>query len=77
MNNNFGGSTSTQWFCVYHSWSNLNLKMIGFEERGNPDYSEKNIPEENSNSTRNQVDEEQLCGCATSNKSLFIIYKQC
>ena len=27
----------------------------------------------NSNSTRNQVDEEPLCGCATS-KSLFIIY---
>ena len=27
----------------------------------------------NSNSTRNQVDEEALCGCATS-KSLFIIY---
>ena len=28
---------------------------------------------ENSNSTKNQVDEEQLCGCATSNKSLSII----
>ena len=27
----------------------------------------------NSNSTRNQVDEEPLCGCATS-KSLFIVY---
>ena len=27
----------------------------------------------NSNSTRNQVDGEPLCGCATS-KSLFIIY---
>ena len=27
----------------------------------------------NSNSTRNQVDEEALCGCATS-KSLLIIY---
>ena len=27
----------------------------------------------NSNSTRNQVDDEPLCGCATS-KSLFIIY---
>ena len=27
----------------------------------------------NSNSTRNQVDEEPLCGCATS-KSLFIYY---
>ena len=27
----------------------------------------------NSNSTRNQVDEEPLCGCATS-KSLFFIY---
>jgi len=27
---------------------------------------------QNSNSTRNQVDEEPLCGCATS-KSLFII----
>ena len=27
----------------------------------------------NSNSTRNQVDEEPLCGCATC-KSLFIIY---
>ena len=29
---------------------------------------------ENFNSTRNQVGQEQLCGCATSNKSLFIIY---
>ena len=28
---------------------------------------------ENSNSSRNQVDEEPLCGCATS-KSSFIIY---
>ena len=28
----------------------------------------------NSNSTRNQVDEEPLCGCATSKSSLFIIY---
>ena len=27
----------------------------------------------NSNSTRNQVDEEPLCGCATS-KSLFILF---
>ena len=26
----------------------------------------------NSNSTRNQVDEERLCGCATSNHYLFI-----
>ena len=30
------GSTYTQWFFVYLSWSNLNLEILVFEERGKP-----------------------------------------
>ena len=36
-------STSTQWFFVYHSWSSWNLKMLVSEERGKPEYPEKNL----------------------------------
>ena len=53
------------------SWSELRL---GQNEQGTPVFSSPQKPIfPNSNSTRNQVDEEPLCGCATS-KSLFIIY---
>jgi len=28
------------------SWKNWNLEMLGFEERGKPEYQEKNLPEQ-------------------------------
>ena len=32
--------------CLPDSWSNWNLKMLGFEERGKPEYPEKNLSEQ-------------------------------
>ena len=51
----------------------LSLALRGFSP-GTPVFPSSQKPTfPNSNSTRNQVDEEPLCGCATC-KSLFIIY---
>ena len=51
----------------------LSLAPRGFSP-GNPVFASPQKPTfPNSNSTRNQVDEEPLCGCATS-KSLFILF---
>ena len=52
----------------------LSLAPRGFSP-GTPVFpSPQKLTFPNSNSTRNQVDEEPLCGCATSKSSLFIIY---
>ena len=40
------GSTSTQWFLVYHSWQNWNLDTLVFVKRGKPEYREKNLLEQ-------------------------------
>ena len=54
----------------------LSLAPRGFSP-GTPVFPSPQKPAfPNSNSTRNQVDEEPLCGCATS-KSLFIFYLFC
>ena len=51
----------------------LSLAPRGFSP-GTPVFPSPQKPTfSNSNSTRNQVDEEPLCGCATS-KSLFILF---
>ena len=51
----------------------LSLAPRGFSP-GTPVFPSPQKPTfSNSNSTRNQVDEEPLCGCATS-KSLFIYF---
>ena len=51
----------------------LSLLLVhSFAPRGNPVFPSPQKPTfPNSNSTRNKVDKEPLCGCATS-KSLFI-----
>ena len=46
------------------------LLVLSRSPRGFP--SPQNATFSNSNLTRNQVDEEPLCGCATSNHYLFI-----
>ena len=40
------GSTSTQWFLVYHSWQNWNLETLVFVKRGKLEYREKNLLEQ-------------------------------
>ena len=64
-----------------HSYHNHSLLLVlslaprGFSP-GTPVFLSSQKPKfQNSNSTRNQVDEEPLCGCASS-KSLFI-YLRC
>ena len=37
------------------SWSNWNLEMLVFEERGRPEYPEKNFSEQRRGSTTNIV----------------------
>ena len=37
------------------SWSNWNLKMFVFEERGKPEYPEKNLSEQGRESTANST----------------------
>ena len=37
------------------SWSNSNLKMLVFEERGKPEYSEKNLSEQRREPTTNST----------------------
>ena len=54
-------------------WLVLSLAPRGFSP-GTPVFPSPQKPTfPNSNSTRNQVDEEPLCGCATC-KSLFILF---
>ena len=40
---------------VPDSWSNWNLKMLVFEERGKPEYPEKNLLEQGRESTTNST----------------------
>ena len=54
------------WFCC---WFSPLLRKVFSGYSGFPPPQKPTFP--NSNSTRNQLDEEPLCGCATS-KSLFI-----
>ena len=37
------------------SWSNWNLEMLVFKERGKPEYSEKNLPEQRREPTTNST----------------------
>ena len=46
---------STGSFFVYHFWSNWNLKTLSFEERGNPDYPERNLSEQGREPTTNST----------------------
>ena len=38
---------------VPDSWSNLNLKMLVFDERGKPEYPEKNLSKQRRETTTN------------------------
>ena len=40
---------------VPDSWSNCNLKMLVFEERGKPEYPEKNLSEQRRETTTNST----------------------
>ena len=42
-------------FCLPYSWSNWNLEMLVFEERGKPEYPEKNLSEQRSEPTTNST----------------------
>ena len=61
--------------CRRHMWVEFVVGSLPFSERFSPGSPVFPSPQKatfpNSSSTRNQVDEEPLCGCATS-KSLFI-----
>ena len=41
--------------CLPDSWSNWNLKMLFFEERGKPEYPEKNLSEQRREPTTNST----------------------
>ena len=47
------GSTST--FHLPYSWLNWNLEMLVFEERGKPEYQEKNLSEQGREPTTNST----------------------
>ena len=42
-------------FCPPDSWSNWNLEMLVFEERGKPEYPEKNLSEQRRQPTTNYL----------------------
>ena len=41
--------------CLPDSWSNWNLEMLVFEERGKPEYPEKNLSEQRREPTTNST----------------------
>ena len=43
------------FLCLPDSWSNWNLEMLVFEERGRPEYLEKNLSEQRRGATTNIV----------------------